>query len=299
MGNPIASADSDPAQRLLHASRVGDATTSRLASWLLKEREEAFGLPISRFAQQVGVTETTITRFCKTLGYSGYRELRLALVQSVGVSKGIQLRGGKHETLEPADGSILSLGKRVIAANADMLLGTTQLLDQRSLERATMALLQAANVHLVGFGSSAPVALDFYQRLLRLGFHANVYSDPHILTVVTANLQSTSILFGITYSGKSRDLIDALKAARSKRVTTIVLTSNGGATAARLSDILLISAVDSALAGRESVATRISQLAIIDILCTSLTLNHPNGSAFVEGLEHLEKEFARVRTEEP
>jgi DNA-binding MurR/RpiR family transcriptional regulator len=295
---PSASAGSDPAQRLLHASRVGDATTSRLAAWLLKERDEALGLPISRFAQQVGVTETTITRFCKTLGYSGYRELRLALVQSLGVSKGIQLRGGEHETLEPADGSILSLAKRVIANNADILLKTTQLVDARSLERATMAFSKADHVHLVGFGSSAPVALDFYQRLLRLGIHANVYSDPHILTVITANLQPASILFGITYSGQSRDLVEALRAAKTKGATTIVLTSNGGATAARLSDILLISAVDPELAGRESVATRISQMAIVDILFTSLTLNHPNRSAFVEGLERLEREITRVRAEE-
>jgi RpiR family transcriptional regulator, carbohydrate utilization regulator len=78
----------------------------------------------------------------------------------------------------------------------------------------------------------------------------------------------------------------------------IVLTSNGGATAARLSDVLLISAVDSAPAGRESVATRISQMAIVDILFTSLTLNHPNRSAFVEGLERLEREITRVRAEE-
>src|SRR5262249_22573072 len=138
-------------------------------------------------------------------------------------------------------------------------------------ERATGALLQATTVYLVGFGSSAPVALDLYQRLLRLGIRASTCSDPHILTVITTNLDSRAVLFGITYSGKSRDLVDALKAAKERNTTTVILTSNGGATAARLADILLISAVQPEMEARETVATRISQLAIVDILCTALT----------------------------
>lgn len=284
----------DTVQRLLHASRVGDATTARLATWLLQERKQIVDLPISRFAQETGVTETTIVRFCKSIGYSGYRELRLALVQSIGIAKGLQLRG--EELPEASDGSVLSLAKRVVATNADVLLRTPQLLDEQSLERAIAALSEATEVFLVGFGSSAPIALDLYQRLLRLGVRASVCSDPHVLTVITTNLDARALLFGITYSGQSRDLVDALKAAKQRGATTIVLTSNGGATAARSADILLISALHPEMATRESIATRISQLAIIDVLCTALTLRHPQGAALAEGL--FEKEITRVRTEE-
>jgi RpiR-like protein len=87
-------------QRLLHAFRVGDAMTARLANWLLEERKQIVDLPIGRFAQDTGVTETTIVRFCKGIGYSGYRELRLALVQSVGIAKGLQLGAGEQKSPE-------------------------------------------------------------------------------------------------------------------------------------------------------------------------------------------------------
>ena len=195
----------DTVQRLLHASRVGDATTARLATWLLEERKQVVDLPISRFAQETGVTETTIVRFCKGIGY-------------------------------------------------------------------------------------------LYQRLLRLGVRAGVCSDPHILTVITTNLERPAVLFGITYSGQSRDLVDALKAAKARKATTIVLTSNGGATAARLADILLISAVHPEMAARETVATRISQLAIVDVLCTALALKRRKDNA--GELDPFEKEITRVRTKE-
>ena len=279
---------------MLHATRVGDSTTARLASWLLQQRQKIVDLPISRFAQETGVTETTIVRFCKGIGYSGYRELRLALVQSVGVAKGLQLGAGESSP-EPGDGSMLSLAKKLVAINTDVLTRTPQLLDEQSLEQAVEALLKGTEVYLVGFGSSTPIALDLYQRLLRLGIRATICSDPHILTVITTNLEPGAVLFGVTYSGQSRDLVDALKAVKGREATTIVLTSNAGAAAARLADILLISAVPE-MAARETVATRISQLAIVDVLCTALTMRHRKGDAVALG--QLEKEMARVRTTE-
>src|SRR5271165_121930 len=284
----------DTVQRLLHATRAGDSTTARLASWLLQQRQKIVDLPISRFAQETGVTETTIVRFCKGIGYSGYRELRLALVQSVGVAKGLQLGAGESSP-EPGDGSMLSLAKKLVAISTDVLTRTPQLLDEQSLEQAVEALLKGTEVYLVGFGSSTPIALDLYQRLLRLGIRATICSDPHILTVITTNLEPGAVLFGVTYSGQSRDLVDALKAVKGREATTIVLTSNAGAAAARLADILLISAVPE-MAARETVATRISQLAIVDVLCTALIMRHRKGDAVALG--QLEKEMTRVRTTE-
>jgi DNA-binding MurR/RpiR family transcriptional regulator len=284
----------DTVQRLLHATRVGDSTTARLASWLLQQRQKIVDLPISRFAQETGVTETTIVRFCKGIGYSGYRELRLALVQSVGVAKGLQLGAGESSP-EPGDGSMLSLAKKLVAINTDVLTRTPQLLDEQSLEQAVKALLKGTEVYLVGFGSSTPIALDLYQRLLRLGIRATICSDPHILTVITTNLEPGAVLFGVTYSGQSRDLVDALQAVKGREATRIVLTSNAGAAAARLADILLISAVPE-MAARETVATRISQLAIVDVLCTALIMRHRKGDAVALG--QLEKEMTRVRTTE-
>jgi DNA-binding MurR/RpiR family transcriptional regulator len=286
----------DTVQRLLHASRVGDAMTARLAAWLLEKRGQIVDLPISRFAQETGVTETTIVRFCKAVGYSGYRELRLALVQSVGIAKGLQLGAEERKIPESGDGSMLSLARKIVATNTDVLMRTSRLLDEQSLERAIEALLKGTEIYLVGFGSSTPVALDLYQRLLRLRVRASICSDPHILTVITTNLDPRAVLFGITYSGQSRDLVDALKAAKTKKATTVVLTSNGGATAARLADILLISAVQPEMAARETVATRISQLAIVDILCTALTLKGRKGDS--AETDPFEKEITRVRTEE-
>jgi DNA-binding MurR/RpiR family transcriptional regulator len=226
----------DTVQRLLHASRVGDAMTARLATWLLEQRGQIVDLPISRFAQETFVTETSIVRFCKALGYSGYRKLRLTLAQSVGIAKGLQLGADDRKIPDADDGSLLSLAKRIVATNTDVLNRTPQLLDERSLQRAIEALLEGTVIHLVGFGSSTPIALDLYQRLLRLGIRASTCSDPHILTVITTHMDSSAVLFGITYSGQSRDLVDALKAAKERKATTVVLTSNGGATASRLAD---------------------------------------------------------------
>jgi DNA-binding MurR/RpiR family transcriptional regulator len=64
----------------------------------------------------------------------------------------------------------------------------------------------------------------------------------------------------------------------------------------RFADVLLISAVHPEMAARETVATRISQLAIVDVLCAALTLRRRKGDALE--LDHFEKEITRVQTTE-
>ena len=82
----------DPASVKFKAiKRLADGSqllTARLAAWLLEQRGQIVDLPISRFARETGVTETTIVRFCKGVGYSGYRELRLCTALTLRRGKG-------------------------------------------------------------------------------------------------------------------------------------------------------------------------------------------------------------------
>ena len=87
-------------QKLVAAARSADRTMSRLAEWIIGNQTRVASLSISSLASEIGVSETTVFRFCKLLGLSGYKDLRLALAGiEVEIRTQHQRRGRRHDVL--------------------------------------------------------------------------------------------------------------------------------------------------------------------------------------------------------
>ncbi|MDQ0396509.1 MurR/RpiR family transcriptional regulator [Labrys monachus] len=279
-------------QKLVAAARSPDRTMAGLSQWIIDNQGRAAGMSISNLALQTGVSETTVFRFCKLLGLNGYKDLRFALAESRGLALGAQLAGTAAGGEEHPLASIM---RRVVEVNSEQLLKTMSLVSFAALQEATQAMLAANHIHLVGFGSSAPVAFDAYQRLLCLGLTASAHSDPHVLAAVTASARPGAVFFGVTCSGRTRDLIEAFETAGTRGLKRIVITSDENAPAAKVADIVLVSAVRRSPIAREVIATRISQLAIVETLCVALALNHPEAKDIIHDTALLDREIAKKR----
>jgi len=168
--------------------------------------------------------------------------------------------------------NVLNLAREVVRINIQALQDTLTLLDERTLLRAADAILSAKHVFLIGFGTSAPVVQDGYQCFLRLQVPSSTCSDAHVLASIIANMRPDDMLFCISYSGTSRDIIEALKTARRRKISTITLTSVQKSAAAELSDTVIISAMRRTPRTAESVAARVAQFIVLDIMCAIIAL---------------------------
>ncbi|MEZ5933865.1 MAG: MurR/RpiR family transcriptional regulator [Alphaproteobacteria bacterium] len=291
----------DIIQGIVAIARGDDRTMAGLARWLIDHQSQGGGtsLSISDLAQATGLSETTVFRFCKHLGLKGYTELRLALAESRGMLLGAKLAMSVSEPGGPDFDSYALLMRRVVDVNSEQLLKTLQLVSPDQIREATAAMMAADHIHLVGFGSSAPVAFDFYQRLLCLGVAASAHSDPHVLAAITANAKPGVLFLGISSSGRTRDLIEAFETAGEHGLTRIAITSDTASPLAKVADITLVSAVRLSVLAREELATRISQLAIVEMLSVAVAIEHPNRSALLGANSLLEQEIAKKRMPEP
>jgi RpiR family transcriptional regulator, carbohydrate utilization regulator len=260
-------------QKLVAASRSPDRTMARLSQWVLDNQTRVARLSISAMAEATDVSDTTVFRFCKILGLNGYKDLRYALAEGRGLAFGAQL--AKLGPSTPGEHPLASVMRRVIEVNAEALLKTMSLVSLPALQDAVDALLAAEHTHLVGFGGSAPVAFDFYQRLLMLGLPVSVHSDPHVLTAVTAHARPGSLFFGISCSGRTRDLVEAFETAGTLGCRRVIITSDHNSAAARAADIVLVSAVRRSAIAHETIGTRSSQLAIAEMICVAMAVQHP------------------------
>ena len=280
-------------QKLVAASRSPDRTMARLSQWIIDNQTRFAGLSISAVAQQAQVSETTVFRFCKLLGLAGYKDLRYALAEGRGLAFAAQLANPQPET--EGEHPLASVMRRVIEVNSEALLKTMSLVSLAALQEAVDAMLGAEHVHLLGFGSSAPVAFDFYQRLLMLGLTVSVHSDPHVVAAVTANARRGVLFFGISCSGRTRDLVEAFESAGVQGCKRIAITSDRNSPAAKTADIVLISAVRRSPIAHDTIGTRSSQLAIVEMICVALALQHPDHERLSRGRTLHEKEIAKKR----
>jgi RpiR family transcriptional regulator, carbohydrate utilization regulator len=245
----------------------------RVAGAILERPTEAVFLPVKELAQRVGVSEATIVRCCRSLGYSGLRELKLALAAETLTAP----RHVIHETVEPGD-SVLAVVRKVLRSAQEAIADTLAVLDEASIEQAVAALLSATRIEFYGIGSSMPIALDAYYRFLRLGLPVTVVTDPHMQAVSAALLPPGAVAFAISHTGRTRETLDALQKARSAGATCILLSSYAKTPLSRLADVTLVTASRETFFRTEALASRLAHLGLLDALYVAVATRCLDGA---------------------
>lgn len=95
-----------------------------------------------------------------------------------------------------------------------------------------------------GLGNSASVATDAAHKLIRIGFDAVAISDNHMQAIAAAHLGKNDAVIGISHSGSSKDVVEAMKTARDKGAFTIAVTNYGKSPIDKYSDVKLFTSAD-------------------------------------------------------
>jgi len=189
-----------------------------------------------------------------------------------------------------AGNSLSVISKAIEANHIRSITDTTQLLDMKQLHLAVQALSHARQIDLYGVATSGVVAQDLYQKLIRIGKRAVAFSDPHMQLTSAASLGKQDVALAISYSGETKETIDALRCASENGATAISLTKFGASSLSALADIKLYTSTLEEGMRRGDMASRIAQLHIVDILFTALV-----SEQFDEFVPRLEKSFLMVK----
>jgi DNA-binding MurR/RpiR family transcriptional regulator len=198
--------------------QASDATV-RIGRFVLKSPVRARNLSIGALAKACGVSPATAFRFCRDLGYEGYKEFQLDLAAAVAQNDTMNL----EEFSE--DRSPASIVRQVFEYNRRSLAETARMLDIRVLERVAMHLQDSRRIMFVGIGASALVARYAESRLLSLGFSALAVVDPYLQIFATENVGTGDVLVGISHTGQTDHVVEAVRTARRRGARTVAITN--------------------------------------------------------------------------
>ena len=246
----------------------------RVADYLLSHSGEILPYSISELAEKCDSSEATIVRFSRRLGYGGYQDLKIVLAQELDkkvISPTISAEDSCYEMFEKAcNDAYLSLER------------TMKTLSESEMTRAANVIGHARKTVLIGLGSSAAVAADASNKFLRAGCNSVSYSDTHMQTIAVSQLGAPDVVIGISQSGMSKDIVDALKIAKSRGATTICVTSKDKSPLTRQSDIVLLTDTEETRHSSLGLNSHIARLIVIDALCYKIVYETA-GKAFSIG----------------
>ncbi len=248
----------------------------QIAEYVLENSHEVVGIPITELAKKTKSSESTVVRFCRKLGYTGYQEFKVKLASSL-----ITLQELPSSDLSFQD-DLTNIKRKIVQANINAIKETDEILSESEIKKAVNAINKARKVDLYGMGASGLVALDLQQKLERIGILAYAYIDTHQQLVSASLLNPQDVAIGISYSGSTKDTISALAKAKENNATTIAITQYAYSPILKYTDIkLFLSAKEIALRVG-AITSLIAQLTVVDVLYVSILVSR--GEKIIEVL---------------
>ncbi|MBB6486866.1 MurR/RpiR family transcriptional regulator [Rhizobium lusitanum] len=244
----------------------------RVALWVLENVDATIRHSMSAIAQATDVSDTTVLRMCRTAGFEGFTDLKLALAQEPR-----DTRDGAGNEPEASD---LQAAARLFRAVAQAISDTQGVLNEATFTKALDLIAGARHILVGGVGGSGIVAQAFYQRCIRLGLRCDAPVDSQLQIMHSALVGPEDLVVVISYSGITSDPVLILQEAKARGAATLCITGNSASPLARLADVVLVSV--SHEQGSEPMAAQIAQMTLIDALYSALVARNTERAQLTE-----------------
>ncbi|MBP2240494.1 DNA-binding MurR/RpiR family transcriptional regulator [Cytobacillus eiseniae] len=240
-------------------SRLSEKEQS-VANLILNHPEKIIHSTISELAEDLGIADATVFRFCKRIGFKGYQAMKIAIASEI--SSPIK---DIYEAITVEDDE-KTIATKIFKSNIRTLEDTLQVIDMNQFKSAVSAFVSAGKICFYGLGGSGSIAMDAHHKFIRSGMNTNCYTDSHLQIMSASQLTENDVAVGISHSGRSRDIIEALEVAKSNGATTIGITHYATTPLSKIADITLFTVSEETEFRSEALASRLAQLSIIDAL---------------------------------
>jgi len=236
----------------------------RVAQWVLQHAEEVVRMSMAQVARECGVSDTTVLRFCRAVGFQGYTDMKLSLVQDM--ASPTQL---VHDDINEDDDA-LTIARKVFLSNIQALQDTLEVLDGEALVKAADMIAAAKQILIIGVGTSGPIVQDMYHMFFRLGFNVRAQTDSYLQLMEAALVGEGDVVVGVSQSGSSTDPVLTLEEAKRNGAGTIVITGNAESPITQYADVTLLAVSRETRA--EAIASRIAQMTLVDALYVIISM---------------------------
>lgn len=246
------------------------AAEKRIANYILNNPSDVPNMTISILAEHCDTAPSAVNRFCKSIKVESFSSLKIMLAKEVG--------GSSEHALLPAfsqDDDGRNVFKKVFSSGIKALSDTLSILNYEEIDEICEKMCSAKRIFVFGVGTSSVIATDAAYRISQVGLQAYAYTDILFMNVSAANMQEGDLAIGISHSGRTKSVVDAMRQAKRAGAETIAITSYSTSIIRRESDYAIVVYPDEENYPVEAVSARVAHLCVVDALMMTLaTMKH-------------------------
>lgn len=258
----------------------------KVAQVILRDPNTATRLTIAALAQAASVSEPTVNRFCRNFEAKGYPDFKIQLAQSLAEGTPYVSR-----SVEPDD-TAEQYTDKIFSSTIAALDSSRKEVDAKLVTKAVDYLSQAKQISFFGLGASAAVAMDAQHKFFRFNLPVAHYDDVMMMRMVAAAARTGDVIVVISYTGRTRDLVEVAEIARESGATVVGITSDNSPLA-KVSTVVLSVPCPEDTDVYMPMTSRIVQLTLLDVLATGVILRR--GADFQGHLKKIKDSLKATR----
>jgi RpiR family carbohydrate utilization transcriptional regulator len=272
------------------AGRLGQLRQSekKVADVILANPIAAMEFNMAGLADEAGVSEPTVMRFCAAIGFDGFRSFKIALAQAIALGLPVT-----HSAIG-RDDTTADVAEKVFNHTISSLDRARRHLDVVAVERAIELLTHAGRLLFIGFGASGIIAQDAQQKFPIFGVPCDAPVDYHQQFIAASMSSPDTVVVAISHTARTHETLRVAEAARDVGASVVAITGDEG-------PLSYIADVEVRLSTFEDTdfytptVSRLAGLVVIDILATGVSLRKPSRDLARIGI--MKESLARMRSE--
>ncbi|GAB2891922.1 transcriptional regulator HexR [Paralcaligenes sp. KSB-10] len=237
----------------------------KVAQLVLAQPNDIVKSSVGEVARLARVSQPTVIRFCRSMGCGGWPDFKIRLAASLMV--GVPY---VHSSVRAEDPTSM-LAAKVFDNAVSALLRARNEINTDSVDAAITLLLAARRIEFYGLGNSGIVAADAQHKFFRYDVATVAYADTHTQLMAASLLGPSDVLVAISHSGRTKELLEAVRLARKNGCPVIAITASHSPLA-ELASVLLRADTLEDTEVYSPMISRLVHLTLVDLLALGLAL---------------------------
>ena len=246
--------------QIREAQKSYTTTEKIIAEYILGHAHDILNDSAQELCKKTQTSAAAVIRFSKKLGYKGFSDLKISLAGSQ------QNEEENIDAVLEVTDDLSTLIHKCCQLNISTVQKTYQMINEKNLQQAIEYIIDAQTVYLFGVGSSAIVAYDFSQKLIRIGKKAIYNSDIHVQMTFAESMRPNDVAIFISYSGMTTGLTGMAKKLKSDGIPCISITQNSKNIVAKNATVNLFVPLEEKEIRIGAISSRTASLVMTDLL---------------------------------
>ncbi|KGM45270.1 MurR/RpiR family transcriptional regulator [Neobacillus niacini] len=237
------------------------SSEAELAEYIVKNPDEISQLSISQIAKKIHISPATITRFCQKISFSGFNEFKHELKRYIDL---------RNKPAAASDIKEIDYFSKLYQNHLEIIETTFRKMTYFDIQQAVSLLNSAQKVHVYGIGNSGIAAQEFKWKFFRIGIQVESITDPHQAAMDAALSTDNSLVIGISVSGRTKEVIDAVKIAKKQGASILAITSDKRSELSKLADFTLLVMSKNNMHMGQNISPTLPLFLLFDLIYTDL-----------------------------